>query len=41
MSTPVNMGMTGDPKTVTPDDDAVDALTTMVSNHFRHLPVMK
>ena len=33
--------MTHDPKTVTPDTDADEALHTMLDNGFRHLPVVE
>jgi CBS domain-containing protein len=33
--------MTHNPKTVTPDADADDALHTMLDNGFRHLPVVE
>ena len=32
--------MTGSPKCVLASDDAMDALSMMVENHFRHLPVV-
>ena len=38
-TTPVALAMTGKPMTVTPNHFAIDALSTMVDKHFRHLPV--
>jgi signal-transduction protein with cAMP-binding, CBS, and nucleotidyltransferase domain len=39
-STNVSAVMTSDPMCVTLSDSAIDALTCMVENHFRHLPVV-
>jgi CBS domain-containing protein len=39
-TTPVSAIMTPDPTCVALSDSALDALTTMVENHFRHLPVV-
>lgn len=38
-TTPIALAMTGKPMTVTPSHLAIDALSTMVDKHFRHLPV--
>ena len=38
-TTPVALAMTGKPMTVGPNHFAIDALSTMVDKHFRHLPV--
>jgi signal-transduction protein with cAMP-binding, CBS, and nucleotidyltransferase domain len=40
-STAVSEVMTKNPKCVKSSDSAVDALTLMVNNHFRHLPVVE
>lgn len=37
----VSSWMTRDPMTVGPDDDVETALDTMLTNGFRHLPVME
>jgi CBS domain-containing protein len=39
-STAVSAVMTSNPTCVELSDSALDALTTMVDNHFRHLPVV-
>ena len=39
-STPVSDVMTPNPTVVSLTDSAMDALSTMVENHFRHLPVV-
>jgi signal-transduction protein with cAMP-binding, CBS, and nucleotidyltransferase domain len=38
--TPVSTIMTPNPSCVSMSDSAMDAMTTMVENHFRHLPVV-
>jgi CBS domain-containing protein len=37
----ISSWMTRDPKTVSPDADAEDALRTMLDSGFRHLPVVE
>jgi len=39
-TTPICEVMTPNPKCVSMSDSAMDAMTTMVENHFRHLPVV-
>jgi signal-transduction protein with cAMP-binding, CBS, and nucleotidyltransferase domain len=39
-STPISMVMTPNPTCVHMKDSAMDALSIMVENHFRHLPVV-
>lgn len=41
VSTPVSVVMTPNPTCVEMSDSAMDALTTMVNNNFRHLPVVQ
>ena len=40
LSTSVSHVMTQNPKYVSVDDDATEALIMMMDNHFRHLPVL-
>jgi CBS domain-containing protein len=39
-SSPVSIAMTPNPTCVSMSDSAMEALSTMVENHFRHLPVV-
>lgn len=39
-STPITRVMTRDPETVSPDQEAIDALNRMHERGFRHLPVV-
>jgi CBS domain-containing protein len=39
-TTAVSVSMTPNPTCVSMTDSAMDALQTMVENHFRHLPVV-
>ncbi len=39
-TTPISKWMTRDPETAEPDDDSEDAADIMLTNGFRHLPVL-